>query len=429
MNSITVLSDIFSKIDYYINSTKFFKEIVIDVEVTELKEYNSVVFLKICDDLKQTITKAIIFKSAYTIKISPGDKINITCSVRLYRTEIELIIKSYTIYGEGNNTIELAKLKSKLTKLGYFDNKKEIMLNYHIIGIISSLNAAGLKDFIHTINSRSSCKKIYIYPATMQGANCPTDIQKSIEIANKHNKVQILGIIRGGGSKDDLECFNDIQIAKAIFESDLPIVTGIGHQIDICIADLVADKNFITPTAVAQSITTENILTTDKINFTIRVIGQLLKNKFDLIHNYIILIESKLFKYESKYIMNFESIIEFHHNICNNTKRQIESTIEFQYKYLLNTENELKTIQKNTIAINSALIMSHENNLNIIDGYIKECIFKFDNKIKKLSKPRIICKETNEEIYTLTDFKKNQKYVIKFIDGSYNIKINKHNII
>ena len=421
------LSNIITTINNYIVSVPAFKEINTEVEVMELKEYDSIVFMKICDDDKQTIMKSVIFKSAYTTKIEPGNKLKIKSSVRLYKTEIELVIKSYSVLGNGANMTSLAKLKSQLDGLGYFDaaNKKEIMSNYQTIGIVSSLNAAGMKDFIHTINSRCSCKNIYVYPATVQGSAGPAELQKAIQLANKHNIVQVLAIIRGGGSKDDLECFNDTNLAKVIFESVLPIVTGIGHQIDTSIADLVADKNFITPTAVAQSITTENVLTVEKINLLISNLKDLFNNKFNSYYDWISNTESKLRKYKLQHMEKISAIIKLHSASCADVKRHLRLATDLQYKYLSIAENDIVASKENIFKQSGIVISAYINGLHILESNIREKIFNYDATLKKISKPKIICKATNEEVYNLKNFKKNQKYLIQFIDGSYNIKIKK----
>ena len=163
-DKILSLLDIISDISTYINSTPKFKSITTEVEITELKVYPNVIFMKVreADGNSQIVIKTIIYKSNYKTKLDAGNKIKINAELKFYKNELELIIKSYVLVGQGIQTKALTKLKADLATLGYFDNKKEISQNYHTIGIISSINAAGMKDFVHTINSRCSGKK-YIY--------------------------------------------------------------------------------------------------------------------------------------------------------------------------------------------------------------------------------------------------------------------------
>ena len=110
-----------------------------------------------------------------------------------------------------------------------------------------------------TFKKRLCCAELVIYPTVVQGVTAPPKIIRAIELANQHDYVDIIVISRGGGSKEDLACFNDPRLAKSIYESQLPTVTGIGHEIDQSIADFVADKSFITPTATAEGITENRV--------------------------------------------------------------------------------------------------------------------------------------------------------------------------
>lgn len=418
---------IINNITNYINCTAIFKSINIEAEVTEIREYGTMVYLKVADCTnKLLIIKAIIYKSNYIIKLEPGNKIKINCKLSCYKNELQLNIKSYQLSGQGARTTALTVLKTQLAKLGYFDNKKEIEQNYHTIGVISSLSAAGLKDFIHTINSRCSGKKIYLYPATMQGINAPKEVCSAINLANKHNSVQILVIIRGGGSKEDLECFNDKSIATSIHNSKLPIVTGIGHQIDISVADLVADRNFITPTATAQSITIENLLTKNKIKDKIKEIKCMFETKVNSYYNYITESELTLHKYKNIRIDKLNSTIHTHCIRQNEIKNKLQMISTLQYNYLIESETKLSEIQSNLSRTYLDMIASHKNNLNLIGALIKEKIADVTDKVTVLSRPKIINTETNEEVLTLKKFTTNQRYRINFIDGYYDIKIRKH---
>ena len=419
------LSNIISDIGTYINSTPKFKSIATEVEIVELKVYPNVIFMKVreADGNSQIVIKTIIYKSNYKIKLDAGNKIKINAELKFYKNELELIIKSYVLVGQGIHTTALTKLKVDLARLGYFDNKKIIGQNYHTIGIVSSINAAGMKDFVHTINSRCSGKKIYLYPATMQGSNAPTEICTAIKLANRHNMVQILVIIRGGGSKDDLECFNDKSIAKTIHESNLPIVTGIGHQIDVSVADLVADQNFITPTATAQSITIENLLTVDKLRDQISNVKSIFKAKINAYYNYISNAEFKIQKYRDICLNNIGGVLHNHQSRKNEMKYRIQTVSNMRYNYLSEAENTLEIIKSNLTKTYTDAIIIHTHNLELVDTRINKTIYEFDDQLAILAKPTIIRTDTDEEVHTLKKFKLGSRYRIKFIDGYYDIKI------
>lgn len=421
--NIVLLPDIIAIISDYISNTDMFKNIQAEVEVTEIKEYPNIVFMTVCDVFRSVNMKCVIFKTDYQNKIIVGNKIVISATVRLYKNEIQLVIKSYVLLGLGSNISALSKLKEDLGKKGYFDNKQEISQNYQIIGVISSLKAAGLKDFIHTIETRCSNKKLYLYPATVQGSAAPDEIVKQIKLANTHNMVKVIAIIRGGGSKEDLECFNDKAIARAIHESVIPIVTGIGHQIDVSVADMVADQNFITPTAVAQGITTNNLLTTDKINAEILFISDLFMIKFRSCEEYIIDSEEKILKCKNKSMekisLGIQSMTEFGTNIRN----RLETYLNSFYDKIVNSQADIKaSVTARNHTMNSVIEeYAHLNQIIALGLDVK--ISAYDTEINQLGRPSIVDRKTKKEITLVKNLKSGQRYRINFIDGHHDIKI------
>lgn len=416
--NITNVKDIYYYIDNSIKSKDIFKKINIIVEIIEIKIYQSMIFAKIKDDTD--IIKAIIYKNNYKTNLQPGDKIKINASLILYRGELELIIKSYTTIGIGNSISKLEKLKKELAKLGYFDTKPVLETNYQKIGIISSLNAAGMKDFLYTLNERCCGKIIYIYPSTMQGLTAPNEIKKAISLANQHNAVDILVLIRGGGSKDDLECFNTEEVAISIFHSKIPIVTGIGHQIDVSLADLVSYKNYITPTAVAQNITLENNITKSSLEKIINTINNKIINRLNDMYTYIKNQQKIISQLYLEIINSFENQYKIHKIF--NTKKQciIVSNINNRYNYIIKEKNDLFHLMTtyhqtlNTIHIHHQLKLS-----NYMDCY-GQILSSYHKNIKNIVRPKIMV--DGIEISSLADMNKHNTFSIQFIDGEYQFK-------
>jgi exodeoxyribonuclease VII large subunit len=146
------------------------------------------------------------------------------------------------------------KLKAKLAKEGLFDpdRKREIPTHPRAIGIITSPQAAALKDVLSTLARRAPHIPIVIYPTLVQGPDAPAGIIDALKAAQKENAVDVILMVRGGGSIEDLWAFNDEQLAYAIAESSIPIVSGVGHETDVTIADFVADLRAPTPTGAAE---------------------------------------------------------------------------------------------------------------------------------------------------------------------------------
>ncbi|MFC1887900.1 exodeoxyribonuclease VII large subunit [Candidatus Cloacimonadota bacterium] len=155
--------------------------------------------------------------------------------------------------GIGELQLKFEELKQKLDKEGLFDtqHKKEIPAFPEKIGVITSETGAAIKDIKNVISRRYPCK-IFLYPATVQGKNAAGEIISGIKHFNEEFKVDVLIVGRGGGSQDDLFCFNDEALAREIFKSEIPVISAVGHEIDFTISDLVADLRAPTPSAAAE---------------------------------------------------------------------------------------------------------------------------------------------------------------------------------
>ena len=156
--------------------------------------------------------------------------------------------------GEGNIKKSYEILKQKLKKEGLFDpaKKREIPKELSKIGVISSTGAAGYADFRKIINARWGGFDIQVCHTQVQGLAAPDQIIRALKYLNERAEVDIIAIIRGGGSADDLACFNDEALAREIAASRIPVITGIGHEVDDSLADLVADVRASTPSNCAE---------------------------------------------------------------------------------------------------------------------------------------------------------------------------------
>lgn len=414
------ISTIFNIIKQQIVTNKSLKKINLIAEVMEIRDYKGMAFLKIKDNT-DAIT-AIIYKTVYKNDFVIGNKINLDCSLDLFRGQLQLVIKSYKSIGSGENNSKLIILKNKLNGLGYFDNKPALETNYTTIGVISSLNAAGMKDFFHVLLQRCCNKKLYIYPCSVQGKNAVDEIRQAIELANRHDMVEILVLIRGGGAKEDLECFNSEELANSIHGSKIPVVTGIGHQIDVSIADLVCIKSFITPTAVAQNITMENINSKSTLNKLLAEINNKIINRLDKYHQYIDYQENKLVKYQNNILDQVENDIDNHKNKINQMKKNIISCIDLKHDYICEQEKYLaELLSSHDSNITQQLSQSKNNLLQNID-LCGQTIAIYEEKCKVLTQPHILDKNGNE-ILSSNTLVKGQTYQICFMDGIFDLNL------
>ncbi|MBU3604160.1 exodeoxyribonuclease VII large subunit [Polynucleobacter sp. AP-Kaivos-20-H2] len=185
-----------------------------------------------------------------------GDLVEVSANLGMYvpRGDIQLTIQSLRRAGMGGLYEAFLKLKAKLAKEGLFDadRKREIPSHPRSIGIITSPQAAALKDVLSTLARRAPHIPIVIYPTLVQGPDAPAGIIAALKSAEKENAVDVILLVRGGGSIEDLWAFNDEQLAYAIAQSSIPIVSGVGHETDVTIADFVADLRAPTPTGAAE---------------------------------------------------------------------------------------------------------------------------------------------------------------------------------
>ncbi|MFZ4119107.1 MAG: exodeoxyribonuclease VII large subunit [Polynucleobacter sp.] len=185
-----------------------------------------------------------------------GDLVEVGASLGLYvpRGDVQLTVQVMRRAGMGGLFEAFLKLKAKLAKEGLFeaDRKRPIPTHPRAIGIVTSPQAAALKDVLSTLSRRAPHIPIVIYPTLVQGPEAPLSIIAALEHANREATVDVILLVRGGGSIEDLWAFNHEQLAYAIAASTLPIVCGVGHETDTTIADFVADLRAPTPTGAAE---------------------------------------------------------------------------------------------------------------------------------------------------------------------------------
>ncbi len=188
-----------------------------------------------------------------------GDQVEVSASVSMYvpRGDVQLTVHALRKAGLGGLYEAFLKLKDKLAKAGLFDEerKREIPSYSRAIAIVTSTQAAALKDVLTTLARRAPHVPVYIYPTLVQGVDAPPGIIKAIERANQDGLAEVILLVRGGGSLEDLWAFNDEELAHAIANSRLPIISGVGHETDFTIADFVADLRAPTPTGAAELVT------------------------------------------------------------------------------------------------------------------------------------------------------------------------------
>ena len=205
--------------------------------------------------------RAVLFKQQkrfVELNLQDGQQVVVFGRISVYepRGEYQVVIDSVELYGIGNLLREFEQLKRKLADKGYFaaERKKTVPPYPGKIIVITSPTGAAIQDFLKIVGNRKSPVHIQILPVKVQGKGAAAEIAKAIEIAQGIADAEIIVLCRGGGSIEDLWAFNEEIVAEAIHRSVLPVVTGIGHEVDFTIADFCADFRCPTPTGAAEKL-------------------------------------------------------------------------------------------------------------------------------------------------------------------------------
>jgi exodeoxyribonuclease VII large subunit len=211
--------------------------------------------------LKDTsaVIKAVLFKGYQkNVRFELNDGLTVIAHGNIdvfdKRGDYQIIIDLLEPEGVGALQLAFEQLKEKLMKEGLFDeaHKKDIPTFPHTIGIITSPTGAALRDILNVVGRRYKGMNIIIYPVLVQGEGAANEIVTAIKTANARNEVDVLIIGRGGGSIEDLWPFNEEIVVRAIYDSDIPIISAVGHEIDFTISDFAADLRAPTPSAAAE---------------------------------------------------------------------------------------------------------------------------------------------------------------------------------
>ena len=355
---------------------KDYERVSVKGEISGLKKWNGHFLLNLKDD--GSLLSARIWRSQIPfIDVNPEEGLEVIArgklSTHVQRSNYNLIIENIKIAGEGALLKLVEDRKKKLDNLGFFDSihKKKLPRFPKKIGVITSETGAVIEDIKRRLNDRFP-SNILLCPVSVQGVKAEDEIVKAIELFNNiRNQPCIIILARGGGSFEDLLCFNSEKVANAIFKSDIPLISAIGHETDYTISDLVADKRASTPTAAVD------VAVPDK-----QEILNLIKNYYNSIN---LLLNKKLSDNELKLEIVNSRLITPQIIFTNlkikymDLKNQIEKKIEFTI------QNKLIKLKNNHL-IDFKLRLKNENIIftKLITDYEKGFKNFFANKSENI---------------------------------------------
>ena len=382
--TIFSVSEVNRAIKQFIEGTQTFKNMFIQGELSNITYYKSGHLYFTLKDDKASV-KCAIFKYAFKnvpSDLKEGDQVKIMGSATIYEAN-----GSYQIIAETlEKTNKLGSLFEKLEMLkkfylekGYFDkeHKKSLPLLPMNIGVVTAATGAAIRDIINTVHKRNRNVNIYLYPAKVQGEGSSFEIAKGIEFFNRKYireelEIDVLIVGRGGGSIEDLWAFNEEPVIEAVFHSEIPVISAVGHEIDNLLSDLVADRRAATPTQAAEILIPEKDALKREIALKENTLNKLLLNKVDImkkeleqrkgnyyIKNYIGILNDKkldLINVEQRLTRELKRIVEKGREQFEFRKKRfdridLKKLLKIQKENLLLKEKSLNNQIKNKLEI------------------------------------------------------------------------------
>ena len=367
--------------------------VVVKGEISNFKNhYTGHLYFTLKDE--KSLIKCIMFKSyAERLNFVPKDgmKVMVFGSVSVFERDgiYQIYVKAMKQDGVGDLYEAYEKLKADLEKEGLFDesHKKKIPLKPEVIGVLTSQTGSVIRDIINVSTRRNPNTYIRLFPVPVQGPCAAEEIAKGIKLMNEKNLADVLIVGRGGGSLEDLWPFNEEIVARAIYNSKIPIISAVGHETDFCIADFVADLRAPTPSAAAELANPDIFELKDKINVFKQRSRLALKKKIEVMNlRYEKVMASHVFKDPFKKINEYSVELD-------KFVRSLEISIKNKH-----SEQKSKFAEK---------------------------VAKLDtlSPLKTLSRGYSITEKQGKIVASKKDLKKDDEVEIKFFDGTKQAKI------
>ena len=407
MSNILTVSQLNQYIKGVLESESFLMNLTLVGEVSSLTKHYTGHFYFVLKDENSTI-KCMMFASyASKLKFSleNGQQVLIQGYVGVYDKggTYQLYCRNIVPYGEGQYLLELAKLKEQLKNEGLFDKeKKKLPLIPKKIGLITAKTGAAIHDFFSTLNKRLKVET-YIFPCLVQGEYAPQSIIEQINIAESFG-VDVIVITRGGGSKEDLRCFNDEMLVRRAAEIKVPLITAVGHQIDTTLIDYVSDLVCITPTDAAQHVVPSKNELLTSISY---LDGKLDRSK------------DRVFERYAEKLMNLTRTLEAYspQNKLKNIEKDLKN---YQNRLKICLKNQFKN-KENKINLLKAMLANKE------ESYLSEMYKKISllsDKLEYLNPYSIldngyslIKDKDNKVVSSVKQLKQDEKIYLNLSDG------------
>lgn len=381
------VTDLNKYIKNKISNDEILNNVIVKGEISNFKHhYTGHMYFTLKDE--NSLIKCVMFKTdTFNINFNPldGMKVIIYGKVNVFERDgiYQIYCKDIQEEGIGNLYKQYEELKNRLQKEGYFDNEHKTKIPYmpKIIGVLTSETGSVIKDIINVSSRRNPNVNIRLFPIPVQGQGAKERIVEAIEIMNKKQLADVIILARGGGSLEDLWPFNEEIVAKAIYNSQIPIISAIGHETDFTISDFVSDLRAPTPSAAAE------LAMPDVYELKIKVDTYKIRMKNSL---------KKNIKYMK---LRFEKA---------KASKIFKDPLQIIKEQYLNIDMKIKTIENNI-----------NNKLNIVKRKSIEQITRLDalSPLKTLTRGYCIAEQNEKVIKSCKSLKKDDIIKLRFVDG------------
>ncbi len=417
---------------------KFEYPISVKGEMTDYRESKGHQYFKLRDNNTSHTISCVMWKNsanAHNLSEYLHSDVIVTAQVDFYVGfgQFQLNIIEISEFGEGFLRKEIEKIKNKLLKEGVFDNKKEIPTYPNKIGILTAKDSHALRDVISKLGERYPISELFIFPSTVQGPTASKSLIKQLKNANDNTDIDVLLIVRGGGSLQDLMAFNDEDLVREISNSRIPTITGIGHKPDVTLSDYASDSSQETPTAAAvKCVPDKTMLKQDIIQNEIRLENKLesiLENISNKITNYLQLLKSynpaRILELYSKRLNESQKALIKSINIILKGERENLVYKNSEYKGVLESiKMKHKIYNENIVSLTKSLKLEINHYFRNQDNKLKT----YKQNITQLNPENILKRgytmiwdDKGKIISTHTDVLKYTDMYIQFIDGKVKV--------
>lgn len=376
-----------------VDKDEFLNNVLVKGEISNYKHhYTGHLYFTLKDE--NSLIKCIMFKGyAANLKFEPKDgmKVTIFGTVSVFERDgvYQIYVKAMQEDGIGNLYKAYEEMKAKLEKEGLFDasHKKKIPLMPKCIGVLTSNTGAVIRDIINVSTRRNPNVYIKLLPVPVQGPGAAEKIVDAIKLMNEKKLADVIIVARGGGSLEDLWPFNEEIVARAIYSSELPVISAVGHETDFTIADFVADLRAPTPSAAAE-LAVPNIAD----------------------------IKLKLEGYNNRYKLALKKKVEFmklRYEKCMNSRVFKEPLQKINEKYIL-IDMKVKSIQNSITNIYSKKRTNMVKNISKLDAL---------SPLKTLTRGYSIIQKDGKVIKSVDQLQKDDELDIRLTDGSTRAKV------